>query len=150
MTPLVILVIGGGAERLGCPDAESPLAKAATPHLDRLAGEGRVFPVALSRDVVEAQGAAPILSLFGIDPASHAVSRASLLAVGRETPLQSGECYVSADFVSLFRRYHEALDNVTPMDAYFHRQYAVVSEREKIKKRTMRKRKREYLAAMAA
>ena len=103
MTPLVVLVIGGGAARHGCPDAESPLAKAATPHLDRLAGEGRVFPVALSRDVVEAQGAAPILSLFGIDPASHAVSRASLLAVGRETPLQSGECYVSADFVSLFR-----------------------------------------------
>jgi len=39
---------------------------------------------------------------------------------------------------------------VTPADAYFGRRYAVVSEREKIKKRTMRKRKKEYLAAMAA
>ncbi len=47
-------------------------------------------------------------------------------------------------------RYHESLDNVTPADAYFGRKYAVVSEREKIKKRTMRKRKKEYLAAMAA
>ena len=47
-------------------------------------------------------------------------------------------------------RYHESLDNVTPADAYFGRRYAVVSKREKIKKRTMRKRKKEYLAAMAA
>jgi hypothetical protein len=30
------------------------------------------------------------------------------------------------------------------------RPFAVVSEREKIKQRTMRKRKKEYLAAMAA
>ena len=47
-------------------------------------------------------------------------------------------------------RYHESLDNVTPADAYFGRRYEVVSEREKIKKRTMRTRKKEYLAAMAA
>jgi hypothetical protein len=37
-----------------------------------------------------------------------------------------------------------------PFGAYFGRQYAVISEREKIKKRTMRKRKKEYLAARAA
>ena len=56
------------------------------------------------------------------------------------------------DFVAYYNneRYHESLDNVTPADAYFGRKYEVVSEREKIKKRTMRKRKKEYLAAMAA
>jgi putative transposase len=56
------------------------------------------------------------------------------------------------DFVAYYNneRYHESLDNVTPADAYFGRRYAVVSEREKIKKRTMRKRKKEYLAARAA
>ncbi len=56
------------------------------------------------------------------------------------------------DFVAYYNneRYHEALDNVTPADAYFGRKYEVVSKREKIKKRTMRKRKKEYLAAMAA
>ncbi len=56
------------------------------------------------------------------------------------------------DFVAYYNneRYHESLDNVTPADAYFGRKYQVVSEREKIKKRTMRKRKKEYLAAMAA
>jgi len=41
-------------------------------------------------------------------------------------------------------------NNVTPADAYFRRKYAGVSEREKIKKRTMRKRKKDYLAARAA
>jgi putative transposase len=56
------------------------------------------------------------------------------------------------DFVAYYNneRYHESLDNVTPADAYFGRKYAVVSGREKIKQRTMRKRKKEYLAAMAA
>jgi transposase InsO family protein len=56
------------------------------------------------------------------------------------------------DFVAYYNneRYHESLENVTPADAYFGRKYEVVSEREKIKKRTMRKRKKEYLAAIAA
>jgi transposase-like protein len=56
------------------------------------------------------------------------------------------------DFVAYYNneRYHESLDNVTPADAYFGRKYAVVSERARIKQRTMRKRKKEYLAAVAA
>ena len=56
------------------------------------------------------------------------------------------------DFVADYNneRYHEALGNATPADAYFGRKHAVVSEREKIKKRTMRMRKKEYLTAMAA
>ncbi len=56
------------------------------------------------------------------------------------------------DFVAYYNneRYHESLDNVTPADAYFGRRYEVVSERVRIKQRTMRKRKKEYLAAMAA
>jgi len=47
-------------------------------------------------------------------------------------------------------RYHESLDNVTPADVYFGKQYAVLSERAKIKRRTMQRRKREYLAGKAA
>ena len=56
------------------------------------------------------------------------------------------------DFVAYYNheRYHEALDNVTPADAYFGRKYAVISEREKIKKRTMRTRRKAYRAAKAA
>jgi putative transposase len=47
-------------------------------------------------------------------------------------------------------RYHESLDNVTPADVYFGRQYAVISKRAKIKRLTMHKRKQEYLAERAA
>ena len=56
------------------------------------------------------------------------------------------------DFVSYYNneRYHESLDNVTPADVYFGRQYAVLSERSKIKRRTMERRKKEYLALKAA
>ena len=56
------------------------------------------------------------------------------------------------DFVAYYNneRYHESLDNVTPADVYFGRQYAVLSERAKIKRRTMQRRKREYLAGKAA
>jgi putative transposase len=56
------------------------------------------------------------------------------------------------DFVAYYNneRYHESLDNVTPADAYFGRKYAVVSERDRIKRRTMKKRKKEYLAERAA
>ncbi len=47
-------------------------------------------------------------------------------------------------------RYHESLDNVTPADVYFGRQHAVLSERDKIKRLTMKRRKKEYLASKAA
>ena len=56
------------------------------------------------------------------------------------------------DFVAYYNneRYHESLDNVTPADVYFGRQYAVLTERDEIKRRTMERRKREYLAERAA
>ena len=47
-------------------------------------------------------------------------------------------------------RYHESLGNVTPADVYFGRQYAVLTERSKFKRRTMERREKEYLAQKAA
>ena len=56
------------------------------------------------------------------------------------------------DFVAYYNneRYHESLHNVTPADVYFGRQYTVLTERSKIKRRTMQRRKKEYLACKAA
>ena len=56
------------------------------------------------------------------------------------------------DFVAYYNdeRYHESLDNVTPADVYFGRQHAVLTERSKIKRITMQRRKKEYLANKAA
>ena len=51
------------------------------------------------------------------------------------------------DFVAYYNneRYHESLDNLTPADVYFDRQYELLSERSKIKRR-----KKEYLTSKAA
>ena len=45
------------------------------------------------------------------------------------------------------RRYHEALKNVTPADAYFGRQHEILSRRERIKRDTLKRRRRENLKA---
>ena len=57
-----------------------------------------------------------------------------------------------ANFVAYYNneRYHESLDNVTPADVYFGRHHQVLTERDRIKRRTMKLRKQEYLAARAA
>jgi putative transposase len=56
------------------------------------------------------------------------------------------------DFVAYYNneRYHESLDNVTPADVYFGRRHAVLTERDKIKRLTMKRSKKEYLASQAA
>ncbi len=48
------------------------------------------------------------------------------------------------------RRYHEALDNVTPADVYFGRHHDILSTRGKIKRETLKRRKQQNLKTMAA
>ncbi len=43
------------------------------------------------------------------------------------------------------RRYHEALQNVTPADVYYGPRLVILSRREQIKRRTLKQRKRENL-----
>jgi transposase InsO family protein len=47
-------------------------------------------------------------------------------------------------------RYHESLKNVTPADVYLGRHHEILSERQKIKRLTLRLRKKENLAVAAA
>jgi transposase InsO family protein len=56
-----------------------------------------------------------------------------------------------ARFVDYYnhRRHHEALGNVTPADMYGGRQQAILSRRERIKRETLARRKRENLRRAA-
>ena len=56
------------------------------------------------------------------------------------------------DFVAYYNdeRPHESLDNVAPADVYYGRAAEVLSEREEIKRKTMKRRKNEWRAAIAA
>ncbi|MHC4952447.1 MAG: hypothetical protein ACYTGZ_01035 [Planctomycetota bacterium] len=109
--PLVVLVLGGTAERWGVPASESPLALAPTPHLDHLARDGRVLGVRLLDDDRQVATAAPLLSLLGFDPGACEISRASYLGAAAGVSIADEECYCSADFVSLFR---ETVADVEP------------------------------------
>ena len=48
------------------------------------------------------------------------------------------------------RRYHEALQNVTPADVYFGRHHEILSARDKIKRETLKRRKQQNLKTVAA
>jgi len=101
--PLVVLVLGGTAERSGTPAEASPLALAPTPQLDSLARDGRVLGVRLIEDEAHVGTAAPLLSILGYDPAEHETSPASYLGSAQGEKLVDEECYCCADFISLFR-----------------------------------------------
>ena len=49
-----------------------------------------------------------------------------------------------------YERYHESLDNVTPADVYTGRKVKIIEERQRIKERTLKLRKRNYKKAIAS
>jgi len=101
--PLAVLVLEGVAERRAAPPEATPLVRARKPNLDRLAAEGRVLSVRLIGDDRLAYGAAPLLAILGFDPTKTETARASYLGAMAGEPLASEECFVSADFLALFR-----------------------------------------------
>lgn len=101
--PLVVLILGGAAERWGCPPDESPLALADPQHLPRLAEQGRVFGVQLVQSEAAAYSAAPLLAILGYDPEAVETARASYYAALHAETLDSEECFAGATFLTLFR-----------------------------------------------
>ena len=54
-----------------------------------------------------------------------------------------------ANFVKYYNheRYHESLDNVTPADVYYGRKEEILKQRERIKRLTMKRRRKHYMQA---
>ena len=52
------------------------------------------------------------------------------------------------EFVDYYnnRRYHESINNVTPADVYYGRGETILQQREIIKQKTMKKRRKNYLS----
>jgi len=52
-----------------------------------------------------------------------------------------------AEFIEYYnnKRYHESLDNLTPADVFFCRDYQILNQRKEIKYRTIRQRRINYL-----
>ena len=44
-----------------------------------------------------------------------------------------------------YKRYHESLNNLTPADVYFGRDKKILKERIKIKEKTLKKRRKDYI-----
>jgi len=100
---LVVLVLGGAAERWGTPPELSPLALAQPTHLTHLADHGRVLGVRLVEEERQVATVAPLLSLLGVDPATHPTAPGSYLGAAAGATIADEECFCCADFVSLFR-----------------------------------------------
>ena len=51
------------------------------------------------------------------------------------------------EFVDYYnnQRYHESLQNLTPSDVYFGRQYELLEKRQMIKLKTMKKRRKQHV-----
>ncbi len=52
-----------------------------------------------------------------------------------------------SEFIEYYNneRYHESLDNLTPADVYFGRDYQILNQRKEIKYRTIKHRRINYL-----
>ena len=86
----IVLALAGAADRpvqeLG---GRTPLEAAATPHLDRMAREGRMGRVVPAPGDMRPEACAFFLSLFGLDPRSFGDVGAALDAAGLGVPVAS-------------------------------------------------------------
>ena len=96
------------------------------------------------------------MSAFGAREAHYSNYYSSAMPLQLSTLVasctSSNELGFEKDFIAYFNneRHRESLGDLTTADVYFGRLHAVLTERAKIRRLTMKKRKKEYLAAKAA
>jgi 2,3-bisphosphoglycerate-independent phosphoglycerate mutase len=81
-------------------NGESPVAAAATPHLDHLAAQGQLGQVSLLGPGIAPESDAGVLALLGYDPARDSPGRGVLEALGAGIPLVPGDVALRANFAT--------------------------------------------------
>jgi len=99
---LAIIVPDGMADRPEDFDGGlTPLARAATPGMDRLAARGEVGTALLVPEDVPVGSDVANLALLGLDPRAHRIGRAAVEAAGRGIELAPDEVAFRMNFVTI-------------------------------------------------
>jgi 2,3-bisphosphoglycerate-independent phosphoglycerate mutase len=95
---LVVLDGLGDRPRAGAP---TPLARASTPHLDRMAREGSTGRISILGPGVAPESDAGVLALLGYSPVDDSPGRGVLEALGSEVPLEPGDVALRTNFATV-------------------------------------------------
>jgi len=101
MKYLVIICNGLTDQAIAEKDNRTPLQLADTPHMDRLAAEGRSGSLDTVPESLEVGGEVSGLSLLGYDPEKYWVSPAQLEAQALDVVVGEGEIPLCCDFIIL-------------------------------------------------
>ncbi|MCI4341160.1 MAG: 2,3-bisphosphoglycerate-independent phosphoglycerate mutase [Thermoplasmata archaeon] len=95
-----LIVLDGLGDR-PAPGIATPLAAAATPHLDRMAKEGRTGLLSILGPGVAPESDAGVLALLGYSPVDDSPGRGVLEALGAEIPLAPGDVALRTNFATV-------------------------------------------------
>jgi 2,3-bisphosphoglycerate-independent phosphoglycerate mutase len=95
-----LIVLDGLGDRLK-PGTPTPLARASTPHLDRMAREGETGRISILGPGVAPESDAGVLALLGYSPIDDSPGRGVLEALGAEVPLAPGDVALRTNFATV-------------------------------------------------
>jgi 2,3-bisphosphoglycerate-independent phosphoglycerate mutase len=99
--PAALIVLDGLGDRTDpVTHAPSPVERAATPHLDRLCGRGRIGDVVVVGAGIAPESDAGVFALLGYDPVEDSPGRGVLEALGVDVPLGPGDVALRLNFAT--------------------------------------------------
>ncbi len=98
---LYVILDGVGDRPIAALDGQTPLAAARTPHLDRLAREGRLGLVQTVGPGIAPESDVAVLAMLGYDPHAYHAGRGPLEALGAGLSFHDGDLAVRGNFATL-------------------------------------------------
>ncbi|HXF81241.1 MAG TPA: phosphoglycerate mutase, partial [bacterium] len=98
---LYVILDGLGDRPSPALGGQTPLEAAATPHLDRLADEGRQGTVITVGQDVAPESDVAVLAILGYDPRRYHAGRGPLEAVGAGLPFHDGDLALRGNFATV-------------------------------------------------